>query len=334
MGNRRCVWIGAAAGAVAFAIGGTATLAAETDDAAFTVETIQYGVGDVAGADSTEIPLLLDLYRPAEASEGGNIPAVIMVHGGAFVTGARDITEQSSMGNGFAKRGMAAASISYRLLGDRPGPLSEWAASFAEMIAGLSHPVLGDMMEQYGNAWPAAVAAASEDTLAALNWLYENADQYGIDRDRIVLLGASAGSITVLNLAYALDGFDVPRPPVAAVVSVRGTLLDLPRPRPAIQAGEPPLFIVHGAADRRLPYAEAVRLYNLARAAEVPVELHPFADIGHAMRGPESLEIMTLADGTPLFDRIVAFLNAAFDDPAGLASRACMGDAPVYCPAD
>ena len=63
-----------------------------TTDEIFKVDTtlgIVYGKGlshsDWNSDETEEIPLLLDLYQPIDAPD--NRPAIVLIHGGSFVTG-------------------------------------------------------------------------------------------------------------------------------------------------------------------------------------------------------------------------------------------------------
>jgi para-nitrobenzyl esterase len=119
--------------------------------------------------------LTLNLWRPRGVEE--RLPALVWIHGGGWTLGF------SSQG---ATHGSALASatpcvvitINYRL-----GSLG-W----------LHHPDLaGTPGEPIGN-WGLL------DHIAALRWLNENANAFGIDSTRITVAGHSAGALAVLNL--------------------------------------------------------------------------------------------------------------------------------------
>jgi acetyl esterase/lipase len=111
--------------------------------------------------------LLLDVYRPPGRSSPA--PCVVVIHGGSWVSGNRmDDGTKRWLNDHLAARGYAVASIDYRLAPEHP--------------------------------WP----AQREDLLAALGFLRARADRLGIDRDRFVLLGRSAGAHIATATAYAL----------------------------------------------------------------------------------------------------------------------------------
>jgi acetyl esterase/lipase len=95
----------------------------------------------------------LDLYLPAGA--GSPAPLVVLIHGGAFAMG--DSSMESQKAQALVDEGFAVASINYRLSGEALFP------------------------------------AGAQDAKAAVRFLRANADEYGIDPDRIGAWGSSAG---------------------------------------------------------------------------------------------------------------------------------------------
>ncbi len=82
-------------------------------------------------------------------------PLVLVVHGGGWMAGGAE--EMAAWNPWLAQRGYAVASVEYRLV-----PAASWPGQ-------------------------------REDVLAALDHLRENAARFGLDADRVVLLGRSAG---------------------------------------------------------------------------------------------------------------------------------------------
>lgn len=128
---------------------------------------------------------LLDVYRPKGAD--GKLPTIVNIHGGGWVYGCKEIYQFYCMS--LAQRGFAVVNINYRLAPE--------------------------------NRFPAAV----EDIHAAMNWIAENGAAYGIDKDRLVMIGDSAGGQLVSHYATiltnsdfaALFGFSAPAVTVKAV---------------------------------------------------------------------------------------------------------------------
>jgi len=110
-------------------------------------------------------PELLDAYLPAP-STGPKPPAVVLIHGGGWTTGNRSVLAPEAAE--LAAQGFAAFTIDYRLEDD-PNQIP-W-----------TDPV--------------------DDGQAAVLYVYEHADEFGFDRSRIGLLGASAGGWLVAMIA-------------------------------------------------------------------------------------------------------------------------------------
>ncbi|GAB3400135.1 alpha/beta hydrolase [Flindersiella endophytica] len=124
--------------------------------------------------------LKLDVWRPPGQREAG--PAVVLVHGGNWTSGGRGWTPRWNAW--LADQGFTVFDIDYRL------------------------------------APPATARTAPADVKHAVGWVRQNATQYAVDPERIVLLGTSAGGHLALLATYT-----EPDPaPVAAVVAVYAPL--------------------------------------------------------------------------------------------------------------
>lgn len=102
---------------------------------------------------STSPSQTLDLYLPVATD--GAVPLVVLIHGGAFAMG--DSSMEAQRAQALVDEGFAVASINYRLSGEALFP------------------------------------AGAQDAKAAVRFLRANADEYGIDPDRIGAWGSSAG---------------------------------------------------------------------------------------------------------------------------------------------
>jgi len=222
--------------------------------------------------------LALDFYRAdATARVGSHRPCVIVIHGGSWVSGNRlDDGTKRWLNDWLAGLGYAVASIDYRL-----SPEFKWPAQ-------------------------------RDDLLAAIRFLREQAAALGIDGDRLVLLGRSAGGQMATATAYA----EV-IPGVCGIVDVYGpTDFDLTwdaatRPRSldhrynlelflggtpetaraayqsASGAGlvtprSPPTLILHGGLDINVFPEQAERLDRKLAEAGVPHALVTLPWAGHA----------------------------------------------------
>lgn len=108
----------------------------------------------------------LDIFMP-DTPQG--VPALVLfVHGGAFVSGHRNRTDEiySNVLYYLARRGIAGINIGYRLANDAVYP------------------------------------EATHDIAAVVAWAHEHADTFGWDTGRIFLMGHSAGAAHAGSYAY------------------------------------------------------------------------------------------------------------------------------------
>jgi acetyl esterase/lipase len=242
--------------------------------------------------------LRLHWFTPADWRPGDRRPAVVWIHGGAWVGGTLD---------GFmpharycAHRGAVGFNIEYRLA--RPaGP---------------------------------GIDGCITDCRAAIRYLRDHATNFGIDPARIAAAGDSAGGHLAAALATltlkAPDPGSVPNAlllynPVLDLTdddwvryAVGGAALaDRSTPRPAsdralaqaralsplhhVTPGLPPTRLLHGADDRIVPVEQARRFDAAMRAAGNRCELRVLAGTGHAFvvahyKSPEPVVVAALRD--------------------------------------
>ena len=210
---------------------------------------IEYSTAFDLGGNLWE--LKLDLYEPA-GDTAATRPAVVVVHGGGLLSGSKSTLSFVDMATRMAQRGYVAISIDYRL-----------AANIAEKNL----------------FYDQIVANAKEDFQAAVQSLRLNAAAWRIDTDRITTMGASAGATTNLEGTYNQPvPQSVPSSELHACVDMWGILNSLD----TLQAGDPPLFIVHGTQDMTVPFQHALDLKAQAELVGVPLSWNPMPGIGHS----------------------------------------------------
>ncbi|XP_028635095.1 pyrethroid hydrolase Ces2a-like [Grammomys surdaster] len=111
--------------------------------------------------------LYLNIYTPAHAQEGSNLPVMVWIHGGALVGGWASMNDASTLA---ATEEIVIVSIQYRL-----GILGFFST--------------GDQHAR-GN-W------GYLDQVAALCWVQKNIAYFGGNRDRVTIFGVSAGGTSV-----------------------------------------------------------------------------------------------------------------------------------------
>lgn len=154
---------------------------------------IQYGSA-LAQDDTTIVNLKMNIYYPANDTDTKR-PIIILAHGGSFIFG--DKSEMTPYCEYFASLGYVTASINYRLLN-----LSQVNQ------ANLSNP--DSLKVIFGKA----VVRAVWDMKAAVRFFRKSVtstgNPYGIDTNRVIVGGASAGGITADLTTYAGTAVDFP----------------------------------------------------------------------------------------------------------------------------
>jgi acetyl esterase/lipase len=244
-------------------------LDSETAPVGYLMEpNIQYGAGPTRNGP---IPLLLDLYQPKQACTTPR-PTMMYVHGGAFQNGSKRSGIVAAFAEELAPLGINLISIDYRLTRDE-AVISPEFAQFAADYAALVPTETPEKMN--------AFAAAVEDAVRALRWMQTNGSRYCIDPTRIGLWGGSAGSYTVMHVAYALNAYGIARPTPRVVVDHWGALAR----DTDLEAGEAPLFVLHGTSDDVVVYSEAIELTERAKRVGVPYSFYTVTDGEHDYSG-------------------------------------------------
>ncbi len=233
---------------------------------------------DITYGTADGVPLKMDIYYPEFAT--GAVPAVLYVHGGAWVqgdksegVGIKEIPELRS-------RGYLVAAVNYRLAPDYKFP------------------------------------AQIEDVKCAVRFLRANAAIYGIDPARIGAWGGSAGGhlVALLGTTDVSAGFEgdggytEESSRVEAVVDMFGptdlkalslggdlrfmlllfgtinrnaSIVKRANPINWISSDDPPFLILHGENDELVPVSQSEIFYNGLVTGGVPATLVIVENAGH-----------------------------------------------------
>jgi len=286
------LWSGRTAGAgPTLVVSSTPSALVRYRDEIFSSYTLQ---SDIAFGQTVSKTLLLDLYQGTGDTEKKR-PLIIYIHGGGFKGGDKDPTSGAGgcgylthFGYGMAKRGYVVASINYRINGT-------WAGDTQHVEI-----LVKDI----------------QDTKAAIRFFRMNADLYGIDTSRIILVGQSAGSHIALHTAY-MDSSEVPSyldwakvggtfegtsgnpgypTNVHICIANWGALIDTNY----MQKGNMPVYLVHGTADATVPVAYGTVdspmnygsecIYKRAQSLKITSGLKLFDGYGHSLDSDDTAQ--------------------------------------------
>lgn len=225
-------------------------------------------------ADNTRHPRMM-VYRPKRP----NGAAILLIPGGGYRYSVLD-KEGTEIALPFSRAGITCFVLLYRLPAD---------------------------------GWAAGPDAPLQDAQRAMRIIRGRASGFGIDPQRIAVLGASAGGHLAATLSTGFDRvIPAPADPLDAVsarpdfsvllypvisltephvhAGSRSELLG-PSPTPErlaayspnlqVRADTPPAFLVHAYDDGAVPVGNSLLYAEALRAAKVPVEAHLFEEGGH-----------------------------------------------------
>ena len=201
----------------------------------------------------------------------GPFPAAIVVHGGGWVAGDRRWNVEPLFPP-LLDGGFACLSISYRLANQ-----------------------------------PAIFGAAVEDVELAVRYVQSHAGEFRVDRDRVTLIGESAGGQLAAMAALGSAGSGVkavvsfyapmdleelargakiiPEPFRQALAGMR--LCDL-SPVRHVRSGMPPFLLIHGTADALVPFEQSRNMCREIRKVGGACDLLAVKGGGHGLRWWES----------------------------------------------
>lgn len=241
-------------------------------------------IGDIPYASDTLKKHLLDIYLPPVKK--ASYPLIVWIHGGAWMLNDKyaDMGYMTQTLKAFADSGYAVASIDYRY------------------------------------STTAVFPAQIRDCNQAFEFLYDNADKYSLDKNRIAVIGFSAGGHLASLLALSNnnnikdfyadgkkpkfkirlcldfygpsdfttlkgnDGAD-PKSPITlllgATVTNRPDLAKAASPVTYIDKNDPPFLIVQGEKDESVNPAQSELMSNRLKQAGVKNELIIVKDAPH-----------------------------------------------------
>jgi acetyl esterase/lipase len=229
----------------------------------------------------------LTVVRPPEGK--GNGTALIICPGGGFKFLSWE-SEGMEVARWAADRGITAFVLKYRVRMTDPRD-----------TGGADRKTFEDHLK----AAERKIDIARADAVQAIRHLRNDANKYGIARDRIGLMGFSAGAMTTLSVMLKADVEN--RPNFAG--SIYGAMEDAPVPKDA-----PPLFIVHTQEDALVLAAQGVKMFNAWTAAGRRAEIHIYQAGAHGFGMRRSgLPVDGWTDAFEKWMRAAKLLNSRAD---------------------
>lgn len=204
------------------------------------------------------VRLRMDAHLPPGS---GPFPAVILVHGGAWVAGSRRF-DVKPLFKPLSGAGFAWFTISYRLARK---------TSFSGSVIDTSK-----------------IGSGIDDVQSAVQFLRDHAAEFHVDPNRIALIGVSSGAQLASMAAIrgspvkAVVAFYCPSdlvalalpPGVFQAAAARLTWGSPPQsqllrlsPLAAVRPGMPPFLFIHGTLDHVVPFDQSIRMCDAMRKA-------------------------------------------------------------------
>ena len=238
---------------------------------------------DIVFGKGGDMDMTLDVYRPPAGVTEKRM-AIIHLFGGGFFAGNKNANYIINDAKALGARGYTSVSANYRL--------------------------------QTQGLWPAQL----HDVKGAIRWTRANAARIGVDADKIVVAGYSAGGMLALMAAGTNDKPEfegtVGTPgvsskvnacigvyPLASAQIARGLFGEGGATPEAIAAASPttyigpnfaPTIFIHGEADTTVPVSSSIEFFTKLKAAGVPSALTVIQGAAHAFDhgAPDAVELM------------------------------------------
>jgi hypothetical protein len=170
-------------------------------DTVYTIATesnIVYGSATNFAGES--INLEMDVSYPTNDNPPScGRPLVILIHGGAWITGSKNESFISALRQDFAKRGYVAVAINYRL------------GFFQTNISKNCNIPNWNCMNVADSAeWTRALYRGVQDAHGAIRYMVINELFFNIDPSNIYVVGESAGAFIAMGVGYMDDESEKP----------------------------------------------------------------------------------------------------------------------------
>ena len=243
------------------------------------------------------LSLPLDLWLP-ETKPGTWRGLVVYAHGGGFSNGKRRDAFASPLAERMTAEGYAVASIDYRLKGTPPSNWSDRQRALVDSEQARVQLVGLKINPQYCGAWFYMALEDFSDAIAFLKSPACGVDFTGLP---VLALGASAGGIAALSLAFRPKGWEHLVLPDAAF----GICAAMVQPWRLGSTPHVPSMLIHGSRDGVIGVGNLHLIARKAKDKRAPLRVAITDTPGHR----EQLEVFL--DGTDTTGR--AWWRVALD---------------------
>ena len=229
-------------------------------------------IADIPFAEVDGQVLALDLYLPADVA---NPPLLVWVHGGGWSRGARKPVSTLA----FVEDGYAMASVDYRLSGDAPFPAQVFDIKAAIRFLRAEASAYGydasriAILGVSAGAHLAALAATTNGDPRLEGSVGDYLDQSSDVVAAVSYFGAS-DLTTILDQSTPF-GLGIRVPGLEALlggsIDERAELARLASPVFQVDAGDPPLLLLHGDQDPQMPINQSHELQGAYEALGLDV---------------------------------------------------------------
>ncbi len=210
----------------------------------------------------------LEVYLPEKSIATGT--AVVVCPGGGYFMLSYS-NEGTDVAQWLAKKGITAFVLKYRLH-ETPADPADFQKYLMEFFRKLTTPQKKDDNSPASKSTPPVTNDyAGDDGIRAVEYVRQHAGEYGIDPQKVGIMGFSAGAGVTM---YAILNSAPDKEPNFAAPIYGGWLGDS-----SVPASAPPLFIL-AAADDAIS-AGLPDLYKAWREAGKSAELHIYSKGGH-----------------------------------------------------
>lgn len=228
-----------------------------------------------------DVELDVYIYKPSDLEKGDRRPAVAFFHGGGWECGKPEWGHMQC--EHFSSLGMVGFSFEYRL----------------------------------STQHDATPIESLKDTKSAIRWIREHAEEFGVDPDKIIGSGYSAGGHLVMCTAM-VDGYDESSDDLSFSPAVNAMLLWVTpaivypgwftsllrgraglsefNPVELIKPGLPPAIFFQGTADDTVPYKSVEEYVSKSRAAGNRNDLEVYQGQTHLNWGENAKDVLKKMD--------------------------------------